>query len=209
MSENLYVYGVIEARDLDLQVDGVAEAERVYTVTHRNLSALVSDIEAEEAERSDENVRAHDEVLREVLEHDGGHTIVPMQFGMVFASKRALENVLRGGRRAFTTALRDVAGTVELGVKVVSESDTNVDDERIRQLAAETFEPVSVDYVENGLFSDRLVVNRSYLVERDHQDEFSAAVESFENGLDEDVIVQYTGPWAPYNFVDIEIGAQR
>ncbi|MFC6725975.1 GvpL/GvpF family gas vesicle protein, partial [Halobium palmae] len=105
---HLYAYGVVEADDFELDVTGVNGASPVRTVDHRTLSAVVTDIDEMEPERTDENAQAHDRVLKAVLDHDGGRTVVPMQFGMTFKSARTLKSVLRGGRRAFTKALRDI-----------------------------------------------------------------------------------------------------
>ncbi|WP_435348185.1 GvpL/GvpF family gas vesicle protein [Haloarchaeobius sp. HRN-SO-5] len=206
-SENVYVYGAIESEDLELHVSAVDGAEQVYTVTHGNVSAVASDVGTTDPDRTDENVQAHDEVLRTVLEHGDGRTVVPMQFGMVFADEGALKNVLRGAGPAFRRALDEVEGTVELGVKVVGEEGTAVDAEAV-EAAAEPLTDASVNHVENERFSDRLLLNRSYLVERERMDEFGDAVDELESALD-GVLVQYTGPWAPYNFVDVHVGAER
>lgn len=204
----LYVYGVIENEDLDIGIDGVNGAERAYTVGYQSLSAVVSDIDTVEPERSDENVKRHDEVLQTILEYDGGRTIVPMSFGMGFKNERTLKNVLRNARPVFSRTLREIDGMVELGLKALTEEDADVDPEEIAAEADERFDRISVNVVENELFSDRLVINRSYLVERDDREAFNEAVGEFEDDHEE-LLVQYTGPWAPYNFVDIEITAQR
>jgi len=52
------------------------------------------------------------------------------------------------------------------------------------------------------------VLNRSYLVEREDREAFDDAVARIRDAHEE-VTVQYTGPWAPYNFVDIEIGVEQ
>lgn len=208
MSDALYVYGVIESEDLDVEVDGVNGADRAYTVGYQSLSAVVSDIDTVEPERSDENVKRHDEVLQTILEHDGGRTIVPMSFGMGFKNQRTLKNVLRNARPVFSRTLREIDGMVELGLKVLTKEDADVDPEEIGAEADDRFDRISVNVVENELFSDRLVINRSYLVERADREAFNEAVGEFEDAHEE-LLVQYTGPWAPYNFVDIEITAQR
>lgn len=120
MSDHLYAYGVIEQADVELDVEAVAGADRVYTVDYRNLSAVVSDIDTTDPERTDEDVERHDDVLRAVMDHGDGHTVVPMSFGMAFKSARTLKGVVRGARRAFRKALNDVDGGIELGVKVVA-----------------------------------------------------------------------------------------
>ncbi|WP_158056334.1 GvpL/GvpF family gas vesicle protein [Halorussus halophilus] len=211
---NLYVYGVYESdetdeSELELDVDGVGGAEHVTTVSFRNLSALVSEIDTTDPEQTDENAQAHDDVLRAALEHEDEPTVVPMQFGMAFESARTLKNVLRGTRHSFTKALRDVSGTVELGVKVVNEEDVSIAESTVREVIDDHLEEPSVNRVENDQFSDRLLANEAYLVERDRRTEFDEAVADLEDELDGDAMVQYTGPWAPYNFVDIHIGARQ
>lgn len=206
--DSLYVYGVIENEDLDLEIKGVNGADRAYTVDYQSLSAVVSDIDTVEPDRSDENVKRHDEVLQTILEHDGGRTIVPMSFGMGFKNERTLKNLLRNARPVFTRTLREIDGMIELGLKVLTEADASVDAEEITADVEERLDPISVNVVENELFSDRLVINRSYLVERADREAFNEAVGAFEDAHD-GLLVQYTGPWAPYNFVDIEITAQR
>jgi hypothetical protein len=141
-----------------------------------------------------------------VLDHDGGTTVVPMQFGMAFKDVQTLTNVLRAAQAAFTDALEEMDGTVELGVKVIAEEDADVDESAV-EAAAERLSEASVSVVENGDFSDRLLLNRSYLVERDRQGEFGEKVDDLEAELS-GVLVQYTGPYAPYNFVDIHVGAE-
>ncbi|EMA36531.1 GvpL/GvpF family gas vesicle protein [Halococcus hamelinensis] len=208
MSDNLYAYGVVENEELEFDVDGVAGATSAYTVSHGPLAAVVTDIDTMDPELSDENARAHDDVLQTVLLDDGGRTVVPMQFGSVFKNGRALKNVLRGGRRAFTKALREIDGYFEFGVKLVADEDASVDADAIRADAVERFTTASVNEAENDRFSDRLVMNRSYLVDRDERIAFDEAVDAVTDDYGDVLTVQYTGPWPPYNFVDIEIGAQ-
>ncbi|WP_097009184.1 GvpL/GvpF family gas vesicle protein [Natronoarchaeum philippinense] len=202
--DHLYVYGIVPAADFELDVEGVGGAERAYTVTAGGLSAVVSDADTTDPDRTTESMTAHDRVLSAVLDE---RTVVPMSFGMAFNDERTLRNVLSGGRRAFQTALDEVEGTVELGVKVVANGST-IDRASARSDTRDRLEPTAVDVVENDLFSDRLLVNDAYLVERADRDAFDEAVGELERDLD-DAVVQYTGPFAPYNFVDIRIGAQQ
>ncbi len=205
-----YAYGIIEDEeyDLDLEIVGVGGANRVYTVNHRPLAAVVSDIDTLEPEQTDENLRAHDNALGAVMEH-GRRTVVPMRFGMVFKDGRTLKNVLRGGRGMFSRALHEIDGTVELGVKLIADEDTTFDQEAIREDIADRLRDMSVQEAENGQFSDRLVMNRSYLVDQDQQASFGAAIDEITEEHDDHLSVQYSGPWAPYNFIDIEIGTQQ
>lgn len=208
MSDNLYTYGIIEQEDLELETDGVAGAERIYTVDYRTLSAVVSDIDTTDPERTDENVEAHNDVLQRILEYDGGRTVVPMSFGMAFKSGRTLKGVLRGARRPLQKTLNEIDGTVELGVKVIVPEGRQVARNAIQADVVERLSNRSVNETDNDLFSDRLLLNKSYLVDHDQRSAFDAAVDAIEAEYD-DLIIKYTGPWPPYNFVDIHIGPEQ
>ncbi|WP_458188368.1 GvpL/GvpF family gas vesicle protein [Haladaptatus sp. NG-WS-4] len=208
MSSNRYVYGVVEQNDFEFEADAVGDAERVYTVDYRTLSAVVSDIDTTEPERTDEDSKAHDEILRRVLERDDVDAVVPMQFGMAFKDNRSLKTVLRGARRAFRKSLREVDGHVELGVKLVADEDAELPREEVRDDVGGRLSELAAGETDDDLFSDRLVLNRSYLVAEDDREAFGEVVDDVREEYD-DLTVQYTGPWAPYNFVDIQIGAQK
>jgi hypothetical protein len=208
MSSNRYTYGVIEQGSLDVDVTGVNGSEPIRTVDYRSLSAVVSDIEEMDPERTDENATAHDEVLRAVLKSDGGRTVVPMRFGMVFKTENALKNILRNGRVAFRRSLNDLDGMVELGVKLVTKEGSTVDRPAVVEDVATRLRAAADTEAGNDLYSDRLVFNRSYLVERDDQTAFDDIVSEIETEYGDDLHVQYNGPLAPYNFVDIEIGTE-
>ncbi|NUC71456.1 GvpL/GvpF family gas vesicle protein [Haloterrigena sp. SYSU A558-1] len=203
-----YVYGVMNDDPVEFETDAVGGADRVYTVSHRRLNAVVSDIDTTDPEETDEDAQRHDDVLREIMERDGGRTIVPMQFGMAFENDRALKNVLRGARPAFRRAINDIEGREELGLKIVREEDTDVDTDALEAAVADELESIAAQSVPNDLFSDRLVLNRSYLVDRDERERFDEAVADLEDEYD-DLMFRYTGPFAPYSFVDVKIGAQQ
>nr|pir gas-vesicle operon protein gvpF - Halobacterium salinarum plasmid pHH1 [Halobacterium salinarum]CAA39173.1 gvpF [Halobacterium salinarum] len=208
MTENLYTYGIIEQEDLELDVEGVAGAEQVYPVDYKTLSAVVSDIDTTDPERTDEDVEAHNNVLQEVLKHEEERTVVPMSFGMAFKSARTLKGVLRGARRALRSTLNDIEGTVELGVKILGPGDDTVPREEIQENVTDQLADLSINETENDLFTDRLIINKSYLVDFEKRDAFDSAIDDVEAEYDE-LTIQYTGPWPPYNFVDIHIGAEQ
>jgi len=208
MSSNLYTYGVIEQDTVDIDRTGVNDSAPITTVDYRSLSAVVSEIDEMEPEQTDDNATAHDEVLRELLESDGGRTVVPMRFGMVFKNANTLKNVLRNGHVAFRRSLNDLDGMVELGVKLVTKDDTDVDRPAVVEDVATRLREVADTEAANDLYSDRLVFNRAYLVDRDDQPAFDDAVGEIRDEYGDGLHVQYNGPWAPYNFVDIEISAE-
>ncbi|XVH31160.1 GvpL/GvpF family gas vesicle protein [Haloferacaceae archaeon DSL9] len=208
MSSNVYAYGVIEAEDIELDRTGVEGASPITTVQYRSLAAVVSDIDTMEPEQTDDNSRLHDEVLRDVMLYGDGRPVVPMRFGMTFKNARTLKSVLRGGGHAIRRALNNIDGKMELGVRLVADEDADIDRQAVRNDVHDRLMTVAEDVTENDLFSDRLVLNTSYLVDRDDEDAFGELVAELREEYD-DLTFQYTGPWAPYNFVDIEIGTQQ
>lgn len=209
MSQNVYTYGIVEQEDFTLDVDAVGDATEVYTVEYRSLTAVVSDIDTTDPDRTDEDVEAHNDVLQRVLEYDGGRAVIPMSFGMAFKNTRTLKGVLRGARPALRSALNDIDGTVELGVKIVSTEDEAPSQSDVQSAVTERLSGVSINETDNDLFSDRLVINKSYLVSRSERDAFDDAIDEIEATYGDRHTVQYTGPWPPYNFVDIHIGAEQ
>ncbi|ERG89018.1 MAG: gas vesicle synthesis protein GvpL/GvpF [halophilic archaeon J07HX5] len=209
MSTNVYTYGIISQESLELSVNGVAGADSVYTVDHRSLSAVVSDIETTEPDRTDEAVETHNNVLQQILEYDGGRTVVPMSFGMGFKDTRTLKGVLRGARPTIESTLEKISGTVELGVKIIAPATGRLSRDAVQSTTTELLSAASINETDNDLFTDRLIVNKSYLVDRDHREAFDDAVDEIEAEYGDTVTVQYTGPWPPYNFVDIRIGADQ
>lgn len=209
MSDNLYTYGIIDDEDITLNADGVAGATEIYTVSYRSLAAVVSDIDTTDPDRTDPAVEAHNGVLQQIIEYDGGRTVVPMSFGMAFKNARTLKGVLRGARPALRSALNDIEGTVELGVKVLTSDEDALAETAVQSEITDMLNSVSINETENDLFSDRLILNKSYLVDREERGAFDDAIDDVEAEYGEHVTVQYTGPWPPYNFVDIHIGAEQ
>jgi hypothetical protein len=200
----LYVYGIINQENVDIEVTGVDGADDIRSVSHRPFSAVVSPIDTLEPEETDENSKAHDRVLQALLDD---RTVIPMRFGMVFKDERTLKGVMREARPVFTRTMREIKGAVELGLKLIEKEEANVDREAVRADVEARLDGRARSTVENELFSDRLVLNRSYLVDGSRREEFSETINGIESEY-EDLLVQYTGPWAPYNFVDIEIKGQ-
>ena len=90
-------------------------------VTHGELSALVSDVSADDEAESEgralrRDLRAHENVVRQAMEHG---TILPVSFGSVFDSDRQLvEELLEPGASELTAMLRRFDGLVEVTLKV-------------------------------------------------------------------------------------------
>jgi len=100
---------------------------------------------------------------------------------------------------------------VELGLKVVQTEKTVFDythnreeyaSDILERLRAKAKHAVACD-----LFSERLVLNASFLVSKEGVDSFSDEVVRLKEKY-QALKFLYSGPWAPHNFVYIRIGTE-
>ena len=83
--------------------------------------------------------------------------------------------------------------------------------ERSEQLVSEIFETlgaVSVASRSNKPIGDKMILNAAFLVARDREPDFDAKVKEIDARY-ENLILKYTGPWPPYNFVNIRLKLER
>lgn len=117
-------------------IDGVTPT---FTLSHRNLCALVSRVPLDEYNEETLNervkdlkwlaprVQRHEEIVRSVM---GCCPVLPVRFGTLYTSDERVLRILRNGYETFCSFLEFVQDKEEWGVKVYA------DEERIRNVAA-------------------------------------------------------------------------
>ncbi|HYG64400.1 MAG TPA: GvpL/GvpF family gas vesicle protein [Thermoanaerobaculia bacterium] len=83
--------------------------------------------------------------------------------------------------------------------------------ERSEQLVAEIFAAlagVSVASRANKPIGDKMILNAAFLVPRELESDFDAKVKEIDARY-ANLIFKYTGPWPPYNFVNIRLKLER
>lgn len=210
--EGKYVYCVIKSNEevRGFGDIGIENTGKVYTIPYKEFAAVVSDSPMTEYEAKDENIKKHEEIARKILLE--GHTVLPVAFNMVFKDKRTLLVTMNKARKALRKAYETVDKNVELGIKAVITKETREKIGRSRSEYVNEFESDLLKTLDGkftsskklDLFSDRLALNMAFLVDRDRIEEFSEAIEPLYIKY-EFLKIQYSGPWAPYNFVDIRI----
>ncbi|HEX7285395.1 MAG TPA: GvpL/GvpF family gas vesicle protein [Candidatus Angelobacter sp.] len=68
---------------------------------------------------------------------------------------------------------------------------------------------VSVAACGNKPIGDKMILNAAYLVPRERQADFDAAVARAGQKFHDRLNFKYTGPWPPYNFVNIRLKLER
>lgn len=182
--------------------------EEVYTMEYRDFASVMSSAPVKKYEVNDEEVELHKKIVGQVMTE---HSVIPVAYGMVFKKKKLIQVAMSAGYKAIKKAMKVVDNRVELGVKVIQPKDESSLNGRVEQCKSDFLESLkrkAFDSKELKLFSERLLLNASFLVDRDKIDEFSDEVEKLGNKYEE-LKTQYSGPWAPYNFVDIHILSRR
>ncbi len=248
--EGKYVYCIIKTEDdHDFGSIGIGgEANRVYTVHHKDLAAVVSDTPIRIYDPTRENVLAHELVNETVMRE---YTVIPMSFGTIFRTRDDIVELLKSTYRAFDDVLDKMRDKIEFGLKVLWDRDKVVarleqEDEEIHRLkqeitsneqsstyfarmqlgrlvesgleeAANTYvmdihqslKPYAIASRSNKPIGDRMILNAAYLVERSREQEFDEVVKSLSRKYEEELSFKYTGPWPPYNFVNIKLKLER
>ncbi len=124
--EARYVYCIIPGDERQVfgreGVGGPASPEQsrrgnqVYTIPYRDISAVVSDAALEAPEPTIKHVLAHEGVIEEAMAE---HTVLPLRFGVVFASEARVKEMLAENYPQCKENLVRLDGKVELGLKVL------------------------------------------------------------------------------------------
>ena len=202
-----YLYAVIPFNEEKIFGNIGINDEAIHTLTYRDIAAVVSDTSVQEYELTEENVRKHETVLRRMM---GEYSIVPVEFGTVIKNERVLKRLLRKSYNPTKECLKLVDQMVELGVKVVLKKEMDYEKQREKNTSTEILKSLKMkakQSVSGELFSDRLFINESFLVDTANVDAFSEEVARIENNYPMYKLL-YSGPWAPYNFVYIKIGKE-
>src|SRR6266576_4142236 len=69
----------------------------------------------------------------------------------------------------------------------------------------EALRGVCVASRDNQPIGDKMIMNAAFLVERDREPEFDEAVNTIAKKYGQRLKFKYTGPWPPYNFVNIRL----
>jgi len=73
----------------------------------------------------------------------------------------------------------------------------------------ESLKPAAVASRSNKPIGDRMILNAAFLVERDQEASFDERVKEVSQKYEEILSFRYTGPWPPYNFVNIKLKLEK
>ncbi|MEW5760533.1 MAG: GvpL/GvpF family gas vesicle protein [Candidatus Thermoplasmatota archaeon] len=210
--EAKYLYCIIPApkKYINFGNIGIGSGGGVYTINYKDIAAVVSDSPVEDYPVSEETSRAHENVVKKVL---GKHTVVPAAFGQVFKNQKILRILTKKAYKALKECTKLVDKKIELGVKAILPKEMALDEKKknenreIGENIFKTLNKKAVESVKGKLFSDRLILNASFLVDKKKMKDFSKEVGKLSKKY-KNLKLRYSGPWPPYSFVCIKIGAK-
>lgn len=195
----IYVYGIVNNSDIELGIKGLKN-KPIEKIVFKDIAALVSSYPDLQPILREEEAMQHADTLKNITKKT---TVIPTSFGTVFLEKEILETVLSKSYQAIKEALKLIDGKIELGVKAVK-TQLDIEYDGAGQEILEFLNKLSVKSAKGDNFSDRLLLNYSFLVEKNKFLEFSEAVAKLEE-KHKNLKFIYTGPWPAYSFVNIKI----
>jgi len=209
-----YVYGVILSKDTpkEFQIKGM-EGNPVYPLKYKTLTAMASKATMREFKPTDENVEIHKKVELAILKQC---SVLPVAYGMVFKDRGIVLGTMKKVYPLLWKSLKRVENKVELGIKAIvpkekKELEKLLNGKSVEEFGKEceaefieSFGDIATSVKKDKLFSERLICNQSFLVEKDRVDEFTEKVEELRKKFNA-LKIQYTGPWPAHNFVNIRI----
>jgi hypothetical protein len=73
----------------------------------------------------------------------------------------------------------------------------------------ESLKPVAIASRTNKPIGDRMILNAAYLIDRAQEGDFDRVVKEMSQKYEELLSFKYTGPWPPYNFVNIKLRLEK
>ncbi len=113
--QHKYLYGIIaEPQPQRFNMVGIEEAE-VYTITFRELTAVVSDTNLIEIDPVRKNVLAHTRVQDELIKK---YDMLPMGFGMITDNEEEILKLLERNYQILRDEFLRLAGKIEIEIKL-------------------------------------------------------------------------------------------
>lgn len=197
-----YVYCIIPSHDKKSFGNIGIKGSEVYTLPVGNMAAVLSNLPVKDyKEELEDNAVVHDQVVKRIMVE---YTVIPIALGQVFRDDNILKAVLEKVKEDIERTFKTIEGGAEFGIKVFLPEGQTLDEEAFAQ-DIKKFRDIAVSVKLGKRFDRRIALNAFYLVKEGRRGEFAQAVDGLQKKYGQ-FNIKFTGPWPPYNFVDIKIG---
>ncbi len=196
-----YVYGITNNQNIKLDFQGLKD-QPIQKFEIKDIAVLFSFYPALHPMVEEKEALLHAEILNKLAAR---MTIVPMAFGTVFKDQEILKTVLIKSYPKVKETLELIKDKIELGIKVIKKEFGEIPKEVSKEILEE-LNKLSVKSAQGDKFSERLLLNNSFLAGKTNFANFSDKVGELEQKY-QNLKFIYTGPWPAYSFVDINIKA--
>jgi YesN/AraC family two-component response regulator len=181
----------------------------IHLITHKDISAVVSDVAFEELDPTDENLLAHEKINQSII-FDYKHNATPMAFCTIVKREEDVAKILREGYYTFKKNLLLVKNKFELAVKVFCDIDKLKSFyggsmyDASKEIAQDMFnriKKISADSKLNDLIIDNMILNATFLVDRQNLDSFNSTIKDIDDVHGDKLLIRIGGPMAAYSFV--------
>jgi hypothetical protein len=196
------LYGVVTRPDRQ----GATLAPQTSVIAVRDLGAIVRQAPYAPVDRSPAEIGEYRRVVETVFEQAA---ILPAPFGVVFRSGEHVATWLQMHHLALTEGMHLVEGRCEARVHLAPRDGAEADEDDLAGAAAEVFRALRRDaaaVVPLRRAGARPSASSAFLVDRAQWDEFGELVAAQARRYDE-LRLHQTGPWPPYDFVRMDLGA--
>jgi hypothetical protein len=185
--------------------DGDSIAPNTMVVAFRDLGAVVTPATYEAREPTEADVEAHRKVVEAVFSN---RSFLPAPVGVVFRSRDALARWLELHYVTLTDGLTFVESRVGARLHLSRRPGDGTDRVDIAAVAAEVFKALRPHAAASVSLKPRdgtRQASAAFLVDRDRWDGFVDMI-SEEAQQRPEFVFDQTGPWPPYDFVNMQFG---
>ncbi|MBM7623259.1 GvpL/GvpF family gas vesicle protein [Sporohalobacter salinus] len=225
-----YLYGISKFNTNKL-IKGI-EGEEVKGINYSNFYVLYSDVKKSKYKAKLTQLQEHNRVLDFLIQD---YVVLPFAFGTVVKNKKIIDKFVEANTDEINKLLEDYKGKVEVGLKICSKLEQETKRNKIEKGTGKSYmmklyndyqkrkkliknikqriKPLTDSLNKNCdkhtseyMESPPLIFNASYLIKENKFDFFKEKINEFKATAKDDVIYKFSGPWAPYNFVNLKGG---
>jgi hypothetical protein len=116
----MYLYAITNRTDLPVPTEAGLEGTSLFSLTYRDIAAVVSSLTIAEVPPTEDNLWRHEAIVEALM---ADRTVLPVRFGTVLADEAAIRAGFAAHYTDFVASLDRVRGRVELSLRVLWISD--------------------------------------------------------------------------------------